>query len=210
LSTALTIAGRDTVLEVIGAGLVELHERAAVAAAKPRWAAKLPENVLHWRDWQTLLDERWLLVHVVRNPLDTVASLREVQFMTLPLDLGGQIVHYREHLEAGGQFKAEYPDRYHLVVYEQLVAEPEQTIGGLMEALGEMYEPAQLRFNERPHQLGIEDFKVSVTDAIHDHSLHRWRELLSDAEAEMVWDLTADLWKQVDPDGSFIAVPSGC
>ncbi len=209
MPSALALWGRGALLEVLGRGFVELHERAARVAKKPRWADKVPENVLQWRDWQGLLADSWLLVQVVRNPLDTLASLQEARFPELPGDLGSQIVLYREYIEAGAEFKAEHPDRYLLVVYEELVTRPHEALAALMSSLGEILEPEQLRFNQQPHEPGIEDFKVQYTDAIHDDSLHRWPEVLSVADAEMIWDLTHDLWTEIDRNQSFVAAPNG-
>lgn len=46
---------------------------------------KNPENILYFKDWQQLLGDRWILVQVVRNPLDTLASIKEMRFpLTIP------------------------------------------------------------------------------------------------------------------------------
>jgi Sulfotransferase family len=206
MSTARTLIEADELLQVLGPAFVELHDRAAQAAGKARWADKAPENVLFCGKWEELLGQQWLLVHVLRNPLDTIASIREARFLDVPTDLTAQIVHYRACTEAGFRFAAEHPERYRAVVYEQLVAEPEETVRTLMAWLGEQFESQQLAFNELPHQPGSEDHKVRQTTRVHAESLDRWARSLADDEAEMVWELTADLWTQVDADGRFVSL----
>ncbi len=47
--TARAVVPEDEALDVLGRAFVELHERAARRAGKPRWADKAPENVLYTR-----------------------------------------------------------------------------------------------------------------------------------------------------------------
>lgn len=207
IPAARQLVGRAAVLDVCGRAFVALHEHAAHLAGKPRWGDKVPENVLHWRDWQQLLGDRWLMVHVVRNPLDTIASLREAQFAELPTDLMGQILLYREYLEQARQFSDQHRDRYLEVVYEELVTHPERTVAALMNGLAEQFQAVQLRFNDQPHELGLEDPKVAATSTVHADSVGRWPELLSVHEAELIWDLTHDLWAQIDPALAYVNAP---
>lgn len=208
VSTAGSLLSSDELLALLGPVLIELHERAAAAAGKVRWADKVPENVVYLPQWHRLLGDRWLFVHVIRNPLDTIASLREAPFIDTPKDLTAQIVHYRNYVEAGLRFEAEQPDRCQAVVYEQLVSQPEATLAALMSFLGETPEEQQLAFNEQPHEVGVEDYKIAATTEIHQRSAHRWPSVLSGADAELVWDLTADLWAQIDAEGRFATAPS--
>lgn len=209
IPTASTLLADDDLLEVLGGAFVQIHSRAARAAGKPRWADKTPENVLYCPQWQRLLHDQWLLVHVLRNPLDTIASIGEIRFVDVPAAIPGQIAHYRAYTEAGLRFGAEQPARYVPVVYEQLVTQPRDTLARLMISLGETLEPQQLSFNDHPHQPGVEDPKVIPTTRVHSDSLHRWGEALSSEEARMIWEGTADLWASVDPEGQFVSAPIG-
>ena len=150
-----------------------------------------------------------LLIQVLRNPLDTIASIRQAEFVDLPTSIDDQVELYREFLDAGFQFKSEHPLRYCAVLYEELVADPERVLGALMEFLGERFETQQLRFNDQPHQSGLEDPKVAETSEVHRASVHRWPEVLSTAEARTVWNGTADLWRRIDPNGRFVSAPGG-
>ena len=87
--TARAVVPEGEALDILGRAFVELHERAARTAGKPRWADKAPENVLYTREWERLLRGRFLFVHVVRNPLDTIASMVGRFPLTLPDTIDG-------------------------------------------------------------------------------------------------------------------------
>lgn len=200
MATARTVLPEEELLEVFGRAFVTLHERAAARAGKLRWADKTPENVLHLPEWQRLLGERWVFLHVVRNPLDTLASIREARFpRTIPAELDARITFYRRYTEAGLEFGARHPDRSRRVLYEDLAASPEGTLRLLMEWLGEAFEPDQLAFNDVLQQAGLEDPKIGQTSRVHSQSLHRWPNVLTNEEAETIWQGTRDLWAVVDP-----------
>jgi Sulfotransferase family len=91
-TSAHALVSESELLDVTGATFIALHERAALAAGKMRWADKNPENVLYLEQWQRLLGDAWLVVHMVRNPLDTLASMQEARFpLTLPPDIQGKV-----------------------------------------------------------------------------------------------------------------------
>jgi hypothetical protein len=194
-STARTMASESDLLDVMGGAFIALHERAAVSAGKVRWADKAPENVLYLPDWQRLLGDCWLFVHVVRNPLDTLASIKQVRFpLTIPSDLEGRIAFYRTYTQAGAAFGVLHPVRYYRVAYEDLVGSPESTLGSLMHWLGEAFESTQLAFNDVRHERGLEDPNVASTTGIHSASVGRWASVLSPEEASAIRTATGDLW----------------
>ena len=201
-TTARTLLPEDELLVVLGRAFVQLHERAAMSQGKGRWADKAPENVLYLKEWERLLRDRWLFVHVVRNPLDTIASMMERPFpLTLPTDLAGRISHYLRYTAAGIQFQTSHPDRYRCVLYEQLATEPEETLASLMQWLGEQFEPAQLDLDGVRHQEGLEDPKIAVATQVHADSVGRWRSLLSRVEAEEIACRTEGLRPRFDLGG---------
>lgn len=200
LTTARSILPEDELLEVLGRALVEMHERAAAAAGKPRWADKVPENVVFLDAWQRILGDEWVFLHVVRNPLDTLASIEQQGFpRSIPAGLDERIALYVEYAEAGLRFGDRYPDRYVRVVYEELVADPEGSLRRVMRELGESFEPRQLTLDPRAHQAGLEDPKAVRASIIHRDSIGRWPALLSRKEAEAVSRRTADVWARLSP-----------
>lgn len=203
--TARALVSEDEALDVLGRAFVELHERAARRAGKARWADKAPENVLYTRQWDRLLEKQWLFVHVVRNPLDTVASMQGRFPLTLPADVAAQATLYRTYAQAGLTFEQAHPDRSLRVVYEELCDAPRESIERLMNWAGETFEPPQLAFNELPHQAGLEDPEIASTAGVHSESVGRWRSQLSADEAALVWARTKDLWETIEPARRFSA-----
>jgi hypothetical protein len=202
--TLRDLVPEDEALDVLGRAFVELHERAARRAGKARWADKAPENVLYTAQWEHILDGRYVLVQLVRNPLDTVASMHGRFPLTLPDSLESRIEMYRTYTEAGLAFGHAHPERYMRVVYEDLCAEPAAVVRQLMEWLGEELDPVQLAFNAVAHQEGLEDPAVGGTDRVHAESVGRWRSRLSEQEARLVWERTRGLWAAVDPEGRHV------
>ena len=144
-----------------------------------------------------LLGERWLFVHVVREPTDTVASMEGRFPLALPpiSRPGGSLPVV---LEAGLTLEAAQPERAFRVVYEELCARPEETFAALMTWLGEELEPVQLAFNDVAHDEGLEDPDVSCTDRVHADSVGRWRSVFTEAEAELVRARTNEVWARID------------
>jgi Sulfotransferase family len=200
--TARSLLPEEDLLDVLGRAFVAVHEEAARRADKPRWADKAPENVVYLDEWERLLGDEWLLLQVVRNPLDTLASMDDVGFpLTLPADLAGRAAFYRRYTESGLDFGTRFPDRYVRVVYEELVDAPEAVVRRLMTSLGEELEGQQLVLNAAAHQVGLEDPKIAATTGIHRESIDRWRSHLTSDEADEVWTTTSDLWHLIDPGG---------
>ena len=205
-TTSARVLLPDTeLLTVLGRAFVELHAQAATRAGKARWADKAPENVVYLDAWGRLLGDRWLFVHVVRNPLDTLASLQETPFpLALPQDLHGRIEHWVRYTEAGLAFAGEHPSRCLRVVYEQLVAAPETTIDTVMRGLDARLESRQLAFNSAPQEKGLEDPKIAGTTRIHSDSVGRWAHILSPEDARLIWERTRSVWAKIDPDGRWL------
>lgn len=201
-TTARTILPEGDLLEILGGAFVRVHERAARSAGKDRWADKAPENVLYTDEWQRLLGDRWLFVHVVRDPLDTLASMKEARFpLTFPPDLDGLIHFYRRYTAAGLEFGKRRPERYRQLIYEELCEAPGETLMALMSWLDESLHPSQLTLERSQHPAGLEDPKVTKTTAVHRESVGRWPSVLTQAEAEAVRARTSDLWARIAPAG---------
>lgn len=201
-TSARAVLPEEELFEVLGSSFVVLHERAAARAGKPRWADKNPENVLYLSEWQRLLGDGWFFIHVVRNPLDTLASIKEARFpLTIPPDLDSRIALYKRYTEAGLDFGSRHPEQYHRVIYERLVEQPEAVVSELMAWLGESFEPAQLDLDQIRHQSGLEDPKVKETTTVHAASVGRWKELLTPSEAAQISRECDPLWRQVSDDG---------
>lgn len=197
MQTVRSMLPEDDLLEILGGAFVAMHERAALRAGKPRWADKTPENVVFLDEWARLLGDDWMFLHVVRGPLDTLASIAEAEFpVSIPATLDERIDLYVQYTKAGLDFGRARPERYVRVVYEELVAEPHATVERTMAALGERLAPEQLAFGDAAHAPGLEDAKVAATETVHDRSAGRWRELLSAADEQLIRTRTESVWRQ--------------
>ena len=197
--TIRDLVPEDEALAVLGQAFVELHERAARRVGKARWADKAPENVLYTSQWEALLEGRWLLVHVVRNPLDTVASMRGRFPLTLPDDVAGQADVYCRYTEAGLAFEAAHPERCFRVVYEELCA-----------TLRHPAPAGVARGGLRPGTAGIQRPSApggprgpggAPNGSVHGYSVGRWPSVLTEDEAALIWARTQELWRTIDPEG---------
>jgi|WetSurMetagenome_2_1015567.scaffolds.fasta_scaffold147813_2 hypothetical protein len=204
LASARTMLPESELLTILGKAFVEMHERAAQLANKNRWADKTPENVLYLDQWEKILGGKWYFLQVVRNPLDTLASIREANFKyAIPARLEAQIEFYRVYSEAGTEYYQSHPERSYRIVYEKLVASPAKEIEKLMRWLGENPEPDQLYFNARQHQSGLEDAKVGHTSTVHSTSVNRWQTGFTPGEVETILARTSDLWRNLDIDNFY-------
>lgn len=193
--TIRSIVDEDDALRALGAAYLRLHEVAAARAGKVRWADKSPDNAVHLEHWSSLLGDRWFYVHVVRSPLDTLASIADAGFpRSIPASLEGRIAHYNRYASLGLDFVEQHPDRSQVVLYERLVDAPAPTIHDLMGGLAEASHPSQVTFNEVAHQPGLEDPKVTRSDTIHGESVGRWSTELDPATADRIRSATARTW----------------
>jgi hypothetical protein len=188
-STAATLGlTQDELMSIFGRAFVQAHERAAQKAGKRRWADKNPENVLYLEQWRRLLPDGFYFVHVVRSPLDALASLKEAGFpKAVPPAFGDKIELYRQFYEAACAHTLTYPDRSATVRYEELVHSPRRTLETLFSALGERMESQVLDcFADEARGNGIEDPKAARSTEIYTHSVERWRRDLNAEEVEAV------------------------
>lgn len=179
---------REDILALFGPAFVQAHERAAAKAGKNRWADKNPENVIYLEDWKTLLPQGFLFVHVVRNPLDALASLKSIGFeKTIPRPFSARVALLKTFLDAGRNYAEANPTTSRTVHYEDLVRDPEKTLTHLFEWLDERPELNVLDNFYRPERGdGIEDPKVKKTRTIHSKSVGRGSTELTRHELQIV------------------------
>jgi Sulfotransferase family len=205
VSTARVLVDGDELWDVLLRSLCEMHERAAAQAGKSRWADKNPENVIHLGWWERALGTGWTFVHVVRNPLDVIASMQDADMpYALPPTLEERIARYNKWTDTGTRFCEAHPERSHRLVYERLAVSPEEEIGALMEAVGGAFETSQLAFNDQEHAEGLEDPKVKDTDRVHADSVGQWRDRLSPRDARRIRRETWEVYRQTSPDPSWL------
>jgi hypothetical protein len=174
----------EEILSIFGHAFVESHELAAKKADKVRWADKNPENVLYLKQWAQLLPGGFVFLQIVRNPLDALASLKEIGFpKTVPPAFVDKAHLLKTFRDVGASYVAEHPESSLTLRYEDIVRAPRATLENLFSWLGETFEPEVLeRFSLPARGEGIEDPKVKMTQNIHDNSIGRWYKDLTEEE----------------------------
>lgn len=175
----------NDIRRIFGRAYLQSRDLATRKAGKRRWADKNPENVLYLDAWHKLLKGRFIFVHVVRNPLDALASLDEIGFpKAVPAEFVRRIELYRRFLEQAAAYQSLHSKRTRIVRYENLVARPEDTLREFLRSIGERFEPSMLETafsgSERG---GLEDPKAAAASGIYNTSVGRWRARLRAEEA---------------------------
>lgn len=187
-STARSYGLTDAqLLSIFGAAFIAFHEEAAKIAGKVRWADKNPENVLYLREWRVILPEGFVFIHVVRNPLDTLASLLEIGFeRAVPPEFENKVKLYKQFREAGQAYCLANPATSIEIDYNHLVSAPDEMIPKLMGFLDEAFEARMLSSLNAPERGGgIEDPKSSQHATVHTRSIGRGRNELAEDEIKL-------------------------
>ncbi|MDH3693604.1 MAG: sulfotransferase [Gammaproteobacteria bacterium] len=201
-STVRSLGVTDQELvEIYGKAYIETHERVARRANKQRWADKAPENVLYCAHWQRLLNGGFYFVHVVRHPLDALASLVEAGFArTIPKAFEKKVELYKTFLKAGLSIEESHAENCIRLYYEQLVSEPVKVLRELLSRVNESFEPSILDAYNDTAQTGIEDPKIRRASEIHQHSVGRWRRDLSSDQVKIAQNVLGELMHKIGYD----------
>jgi predicted Zn-dependent protease len=117
---------------------------------RPLFIDKAPANFLHLGLLLMILP-RARIIDARRHPLGCgFAVFRQYfpQAFPFAFDLAEIGRYYRDYVELMAHFDAVRPGRVHRVIYEQMVAQPEQEIRRLLDYCGLPFEQACLRFHE--------------------------------------------------------------
>ena len=142
---------------------------------KSIWAEKTPENVMCFGEVLSTWPDAFL-VHIVRNPLDTLASL-----MARGFPLFYAAARYLFNTAHG--FKHEAKERYFQVRYEDLVTNPDATIEKLLkflkfdpsaDVIAQMNEPGNPHMDEAHRLPGWKSSELAVASPA---SVNRFNEL---------------------------------
>jgi hypothetical protein len=149
---------------------------------KPRVLEKTPPNV-HVMNWLLACFPDAQFIHIVRDPRAVVSSMQEAREARLGRATVEQGARFWNTLVAAAIRKGDGmpPGRFLQVRYEDLVARPAGTVGGILEFLGEP-SPALLDFVEK---------ETDPTRA------ERWRDLLSGDDVALVERACAALMDQL-------------
>jgi hypothetical protein len=142
------IEWRDLVDLPLGTVYRELLIRCADAVGKPIGGEKSPGNedcLDAMRQW--FAADRLVVIHLIRNPVDRLASLTEAPFRAnyeVNVDPDKQARIWVRSVEAALERSSAAPEDYVMVRYEDLTADPEPVTRRIFAAIGVPYEPEAL------------------------------------------------------------------
>jgi len=160
---------------------------------KPRWVDKTP-NYYNYLDFiDELFAEDVCYLFMTRHPFDTIHSLEgwgrghyvsddpEIERHVQANGVGrfSWAKYWRDVNERLLTFAAGHPARCKLFRYEDLIRDPEATLHGILEFIGEQFSPYMIEqafANDPTTMRGFEDHKVRRTSGIHSTSIGKWRD----------------------------------
>lgn len=119
-----------------------VHEHHAERVGKPRWGEQLG-LLERYADVVLGDDPASQMVHMIRDPRSRYAAA-SVGRRRLVGDVGPETARWIRSARIARRHAARYPDRYLVVRYETLLADPEATIRRILSFLGEHHHPRVL------------------------------------------------------------------
>jgi hypothetical protein len=139
------------------ADLYNRYMRLYIERRKPgakRWFDKTPQNVYGAAMIASTVPHS-RFVHIVRDPVNVVASLRIGKVMKIDRMLGA-LNYWREATDIMSVMKRASPRRVHELRYEDFVGDPQKELKALLAFLGEPYEAEWFK-----------DFRINESDHVH-------------------------------------------
>lgn len=163
-------------------------------SGKRVWAEKTPENVRRFSFVRRHFPNAHL-VHVIRDGRDVVCSLRRQRWFKVPAaertsieTVDYAIGYWMKRVSAGIKFRGD--PLYREVRYEDLIADPDQTLRSLTSALGVEWNPALLTAavaeRTEPHR-----------GRIYGSAVGQWRTELADHEIDLIERKAGPLLRQL-------------
>lgn len=143
---------------------------------RPFFIDKLPANFMFVGLIRLILPNA-RIVDVRRHPLGCGVSLFRQHFATghaFAYDLADIGRHYADYARLMALWDARFPGAVHRLVYEDLVADMEGAVRGLLDALGLPFDPACLRFHETARAVRTPSAE-QVRRPLNTDGLDQWR-----------------------------------
>ncbi|MEO8509635.1 MAG: sulfotransferase [Chloroflexota bacterium] len=119
-----------------------LEAQHAARLHRPRWGDKS----LHTERYASLVFEHFpdaRIIHMIRDPRDRYASVLK-RWKRVRGGAGASTAAWIASIRLGERNREHYPDRYRLLRYEDLAAEPEATMRSICNFIGEPFEPRMM------------------------------------------------------------------
>ncbi|MBG6211987.1 hypothetical protein IWQ49_006686 [Labrenzia sp. EL_126] len=168
-----------------------IHNRMASGASV--WVEKTASDIFHLETLEPLLSGHVKFITLVRNPLDVVASnldlagamgaqLHDLWRMTRGINnpVEGIARAVKDKDAALASFLQRQGTDNHLLLYEDLLEDPEATLGGLLAFMGLKGEPKALieKAFAQDARIGLGDFRIDGTIGLRPLVKNGWRKRL--------------------------------
>lgn len=164
-----------------------LQAQQAERAGKRRWGDK-SLNTERYAETVFGCFPNARIVHLIRDPRDRYASALK-RWSTNRGGVGSATAAWIGSMALGERNEQAFPDRYRVLRYETLVEEPQATLRGLCDFIGEAYEPGMLQMD------GAADFRDSggnssfgrfAAGQISTQSVGRYRSVLNESQIAFI------------------------
>jgi len=179
-----------------------------IAGDRPVWVEKTAANTFHIEALEPLFAGHVRYIYLVRNPLDVVASnmdladnmgaqLSDLFALTRGYDIPqeGILRAWIDRTKALDDFASRHAEDCHTLRYEDLLEDPQATLGALMAFMG-LGGDVQTQIDTAfatPGRVGLGDFRIDETTGIRPAQKNGWRKRLPRAVAARIIPLVADL-----------------
>jgi hypothetical protein len=156
---------------------------------KHRWGEKTPGNLFYIDIIQEMYPSAYF-VYMVRDPRAGVASMLKTNFF--PDDVVFNALSRRKHDRVAQQLLNKHVDDDHKITvrYEDLTANPEQTLRKICDCVGEAYEPAMLSYYTNSSRFmkptASSTFNAKATEPVTTERVSAWRDILSPRDTALI------------------------
>jgi protein-tyrosine sulfotransferase len=179
-----------------------------IAGAKPVWVEKTATDLFHLERLEPLLAGHVRFICTVRNPLDVVPSN-----ITLARTMAGQLTElfaatrginsehdaiakaWVDRQTALDAFVTRHPDACFTMRYEDLLTDPDGTLGRLLAFAGLQGDPARMLADafSGPPRIGLGDMSINDQPGLRPANPNGWRKRLPPAAAGRIVPVVAPL-----------------
>lgn len=167
---------RDALQRFRGYYLGEIRNLAILDPGVRRFTDKMPLNEVHLGILSLVFPEA-PVIHLIRHPLDVLIScygneLRHGDNFAYDLEAAAQ--HYVRVMDLVEHYRRELDLNYLVLRYEDLVSDLETSVRGLLEFLGEPWEPRCVEFHRNRRNARTASY-AQVTEKVYSRSVSRYR-----------------------------------
>ncbi|MDD1791719.1 sulfotransferase [Enterovibrio sp. ZSDZ42] len=163
-----------------GEALLKTYDLLCKKYQKQRWADKNPDSIRYLPQWDDLLGrDCYDIVYIQRHPVDTLASLAEIEFKySVPESFDAKMEWYMTDLKTIIE-RLQNGSNIHVIRYEDLVFDPKANLTRLMHSIGESFEDCMLNgWQSSERRRGIEDPMIDTRKIIDADSVGRGYDML--------------------------------